>query len=221
MKIVSLTLSRGGSKGVPRKNLYPLNGKPLLSYVLDAAKQSRITERWVSTEDAEIAQVARSLGANVIDRPPELAVDDAKCEHALLHFAEKVDFDILVYIQTTSPMITKEYINEGLAMIQTGYYDSVFSVTKEHWVPRWTLDVKPIDWNVNHRPRRQTIEPKYVENGAFYITTRKRLLDSKLRYSGKIGVVEMPFSRSFQVDTLEELNVIEALLKNEEAKSAR
>ena len=99
--------------------------------------------------------------------------------------------------------------------MQTGYYDSVFSVCKEHWIPRWTLDVKPIDWNTKHRPRRQTIEPKYVENGAFYITTRKNLLDSGLRYSGNIGVVEMPFSRSLQVDTMDELKVIEALLRRE------
>ena len=111
-------------------------------------------------------------------------------------------------------MILKEDINKGLAMMQTGYYDSVFSVCKEHWIPRWTLDVKPIDWNTKYRPRRQTIEPKYVENGAFYITTRKNLLDSGLRYSGKIGVVEMPFSRSFQVDTIDELKVIETLLSS-------
>jgi len=122
---------------------------------------------------------------------------------------------MLVYIQTTSPLVTKEDINKGIAMMQTGYYDSVFSVCKEHWIPRWTLDVKPIDWNTKHRPRRQTIEPKYVENGAFYITTRKNLLDSGLRYSGNIGVVEMPFSRSLQVDTMDELKVIEALLRRE------
>ena len=215
MKIVSLTLARGGSKGVPRKNIYPLNGKPLISYVLEAAKQSKIDDRWVSTEDFEISKVAMSYGAQVIKRPAELAQDTSKCEHALMQFAENVDFDLLVYIQTTSPMVRAEDINKGISLMQTGYYDSVFSVCKEHWVPRWTLDVKPIDWHTAHRPRRQTVEPKYVENGAFYITTKKSLLDSGLRYSGKIGVVEMPFSRSMQVDTLDELQMIEKLLKEE------
>ena len=215
MKIASLTLARGGSKGVPRKNIYPLNGKPLISYVLEAAKKSKIDERWVSTEDFEISKVAMSYGAQVIKRPAELAQDTSKCEHALLQFAENVDFDLLVYIQTTSPMVKPEDINKGISLMQTGYYDSVFSVCKEHWVPRWTLDVKPIDWHTAHRPRRQTVEPKYVENGAFYITTKKSLLDSGLRYSGKIGVVEMPFSRSMQVDTLDELQMIEKLLKEE------
>jgi len=215
LKIVSLTLARGGSKGVPRKNIYPLNGKPLISYVLEAAKQSKIDDRWVSTEDFEISKVAMSYGAQVIKRPAELAQDTSKCEHALMQFAENVDFDLLVYIQTTSPMVRAEDINKGISLMQTGYYDSVFSVCKEHWVPRWTLDVKPIDWHTAHRPRRQTVEPKYVENGAFYITTKKSLLDSGLRYSGKIGVVEMPFSRSMQVDTLDELQMIEKLLKEE------
>ena len=213
MKIVSLTLARGGSKGVPRKNIYPVNGEPLLHYVLDAAKGSKVNESWVSTEDKEISEYAVKSGANVIRRPESMAQDTSKCEEALLHFAKNVDFDLLVYMQTTSPLVTKEDINKGLAMMQTGYYDSVFSVCKEHWIPRWTLDVKPIDWNTKHRPRRQTIEPKYIENGAFYITTKKNLLDSGLRYSGKIGVVEMPFSRSLQVDTMDELKVIEAILK--------
>jgi len=216
LKIVSLTLARGGSKGVPRKNIYPVNGKPLLHYVLSAAKQSKIEESWVSTEDKEISEFAVKSGARVIKRPSGMAQDASKCEEALLHFAKNIDFDLLVYIQTTSPLVTKEDINKGIAMMQTGHYDSIFSVCKEHWIPRWTLDVKPIDWNTKHRPRRQTIEPKYVENGAFYITTKKNLLDSGLRYSGNIGVVEMPFSRSLQVDTMDELSVIEALLNQRE-----
>lgn len=218
MKIVSLTLARGGSKGVPRKNITPVNGKPLISYVLNAASASKVHEVWVSTEDEEIADVSRKYGASVTKRPRNMALDTSKCEEALIDFARKVDFDILVYIQTTSPLVTEEDINKGISLMQTGYYDSVFSVYKEHWIPRWTLDVKPIDWNTNYRPRRQTIEPKYVENGAFYITSRKRLMESGLRYSGKIGVVEMPFSRSLQVDTIDELRVIETLIRDKEKK---
>ena len=214
MKIVSLTLARGGSKGIPRKNIAPLCGKPLISYVVDASLRSKVDETWVSTEDDEIKAVAEQCGASVIRRPVELATDTAKCEDTLVHFAENVDFDMLVYIQTTSPMVSKDDINKGIALMQTGYYDSVFTVTKEHWVPRWSLDVKPIDWNIRYRPRRQTIEPKYIENGAFYITTKRNLLKTGMRYGGNIGVIEIPFSRSLQVDTKEELMVIEALMKS-------
>ncbi len=90
--------------------------------------------------------------------------------------------------------------------------DSIFSVYKEHWIPRWTVEEKPHNWDINNRPMRQDVPERYVENGAFYITTKKSLLKSKLRYSGNIGVYKMPMLRSFQIDTLEDLNLIEKLL---------
>ena len=120
------------------------------------------------------------------------------------------DFDVVVFIQPTSPLIKSEDINKGLEMMDK--YDSVFSVTKEHWIPRWTMDVKPFEWEIDNRPMRQDKPETYIENGAFYITKRKNLLESKLRYSGKIGVVEMPLSRSFQIDTKEDLELIEKLI---------
>jgi N-acylneuraminate cytidylyltransferase len=116
----------------------------------------------------------------------------------------------MVFIQPTSPLINSEDINKGLEMMDE--YDSVFSVTKEHWIPRWTMDVKPFEWEIDNRPMRQDKPETYIENGAFYITKRKNLLESKLRYSGKIGVVEMPLSRSFQIDTKEDLELIEKLI---------
>ena len=91
-------------------------------------------------------------------------------------------------------------------------HDSVFSVTKNHWIPRWTMDVKPYKWDIKNRPMRQDKPETYLENGAFYITKKKSLLDSKLRYSGNIGVVEMPLRRSFQIDTLEDLKLVEKIL---------
>ena len=91
-------------------------------------------------------------------------------------------------------------------------YDSVFSVTKEHWIPRWTEDVKPHEWEIDNRPMRQDKPELYIENGAFYITKRENLLKSKLRYSGKMGVVEIPLSRSFQVDDKDDLFLIETIL---------
>ena len=116
----------------------------------------------------------------------------------------------MVFIQPTSPLIKSEDINEGLDMMDE--YDSVFSVTKEHWIPRWTEDVKPHEWEIDNRPMRQDKPELYIENGAFYITKRENLLKSKLRYSGKMGVVEIPLSRSFQVDDKDDLFLIETIL---------
>ena len=221
MKKVALILARGGSKGIPRKNIYPVDGKPLIYYTIKAALDSNVDEVWLSTDDKEIKEKAISFGAKVIDRPPELAQDFSKNEDAIFHFAKKHDFDILVYIQPTSPLLESSDINKGLSKMLTGQYDSVFTAYREHWVPRWTLDVRPIGWETYARYHRQQVEEKYVENGAFYMTTREALYRSKLRYSGNMTVIEMPFSRSIQIDTLDEIRIIEALIKNKSEEESK
>ena len=218
MKVVSITLSRGGSKGVPRKNIADICGKPLVQYVLEAADASKyITERYVSTEDAEIKQVVEKIGAKVIDRPKDLATDSAKCEDALIHFAEQVDFDIVCFIQTTSPLVLSSDLDKGIEMVASGKYDSVFTTTVETWIPKWIAAgdiVKPVNWTPQKRPRRQQMPELLIENGAFYITKKEHLIKSRLRYSGKIGSVEMPLKRSFQIDTPDELELIRSIIKN-------
>jgi N-acylneuraminate cytidylyltransferase len=215
MKTVSLTLARGGSKGIPRKNLISINNKPLLYYTINNSKLSGVDETWISTEDEEIKQVSLGLGAKVIDRPTHMSKDTSKCEEALMHFAENVNFDILVFLQNTSPLLKPEDIKLGISKVKSGEYDSVFSAYREHWLPRWTTNCKPIEWETAKRPRRQDVSEVYVENGAFYITTKKALLQSGIRYSGKIGVVEMPFSRSFQIDTFDEAELINKIVSFE------
>ena len=210
MKTVGLILARGGSKGIPNKNIQMLSGMSLISYSINAAKYSSIDEVWVSTDSAHIKTVAKKHGANVLDRPRELATDKSPSEDSLLHFADNVDFDRLVFIQPTSPLVRPKYIDEGLEKMNK--YDSVFSVYKEHWLPRWDLSVCPLNFELHNRPRRQDRKDVYVENGAFYITTKESLLNSSLRVSGNIGVVEMPMSESFQVDNWDDFNLIGKLI---------
>ena len=224
MKIVSVILARGGSKGIPKKNIVDVGGFPLISYCILASIKSKVSETWVSTDDEEIAEESKMCGAQVLWRPKELATDTASSEDELLHFAENVSFDILVFIQPTSPLLQYKDINSGLELLNE--YDSVFSAYKEHWYPRWTKEnilgaeiSMAEDWNINERPRRQDVKEKYVENGAFYITTKKDLLESGLRYSKNIGIFEMPFYRSLQVDTPEDLMVITDLLHFETIKN--
>lgn len=211
MKIVSLILARGGSKGIPKKNIIDINGKPLLYYTANASLNSNVTETWVSTDCQEIKSVALNLGCCVIDRPTEISGDNSKSDEALIHFTENVDFDILVFIQPTSPLLKSSDINKGLKKMND--HDSVFSVTKEHWIPRWSENCEPINWEINDRPMRQDIEETFIENGAFYITTKNQLLKSKLRYGGRIGMIEMPLHRSFQIDTYDDLKMIKKILK--------
>ena len=212
MNIAAVILARGGSKEIPKKNIINLNNKPLLEYSITAALNAKVNEVWVSTDCIDIKKVAQKSGANVLDRPIDLSTDISKSEDALLHFAQNVAFDILVFIQPTSPLISFHDINTGLEMILNNHYDSIFSAYKEHWLPRWNQQSQPINWNIHKRPMRQEVEDVYVENGAFYITKRQSLLDSKLRYSGKIGIVEMPFPRSFQIDTEDDLSLMKRLI---------
>lgn len=214
MKILSVILARGGSKGIPSKNIVDLNGKPLISYTIEASLQSNVDETWVSTDSSEIASVSSTYGASVIDRPNEISTDTSQSEEALLHFTDNHDFDIMVFIQPTSPLLKSIDINKGLELMSR--YDSILSVTREHWIPKWSMDMNPIDWEIDNRPMRQDKEETFLENGAFYITKRKNLLQSKLRYSGKIGFVEMPLSRSFQIDTLDDLNLINTIIRGNE-----
>lgn len=208
--IKSIILARGGSKAIPQKNIIDIGGRPLIDYSIKTALSSLSNDVYVSTDCDNIASIAKKCGAKVIDRPKEISGDKSKSEEALLHFANNVDFDILVFIQPTSPLLLPEDINKGLSLMTD--YDSVFSAYKEHWIPRWNIDISPDNWNMNYRPMRQDMSEKYVENGAFYITTKNALLKSGLRYSGKIGIVEMPFCRSFQIDTIEDLKLIKKLL---------
>lgn len=210
MNIKTIILARGGSKGIPRKNIVDINGKPLIQYTIEAAKASKAKDVYVSTDCSAIMLEAIKHKANVIMRPSNISGDNSKSEDALIHFANTISFDVLVFIQPTSPLLLPEDIDKGLEMIDK--YDSVFSAYKEHWIPRWTLERKPDGWQIEDRPMRQDKEEKWVENGALYITTRQQLAESGLRYGGKIGILEMPMSRSFQIDTYEDIEIINKYL---------
>jgi len=212
MKIVSVILARGGSKGIPNKNIIDVNGKPLISYSINASLKSNVDETWVSTDSKRISIVSEGCGANVLDRPHELATDTSLSDDSLIHFASNVDFDIMVFIQPTSPLIKTEYINSGLEMIKNKKYDSIFTGYKGEWNGLWDKNINPINWDVYKRPRRQDVDESWIENGMFYITKRENLLASKLRYSGNIGCLEIPFYDSFQVDTDDDLTLIRKLL---------
>jgi|GEM_PF-829604 len=219
-KIVALIPARGGSKRIGSKNILPLPHlghpsivKPMLTFTIDAAQGvQEIQETWVSTDDANIAKCAKSRNANVIERPKELSSDTASSESALLHFAENVDFDILVFIQGTSPLLTSGDIQKGLDLYAASDFDSVFSVVRENGF-FWTHDGKPVNYDPMNRPRSQEKVPWFKENGAFYITSKTQLQKSRCRFSGRIGYTEMALTNSFEIDSWEDVHLVSALLE--------
>ena len=219
MKIVSIIPARGGSKGIPNKNIKDINGQPLISYNIEASIKSNIDETWISTDDDVISNISSKYGAKVLKRPEYLADDNASSDDVLLHFAENVEFDILVFLQCTSPLTTFEDINGAIKLLNTCEFDSVLSVCDNHggWLCggfTWEIIGKQAspDYDINNRPRRQDCTPSFRENGAIYVTTRDALLKSKCRISGDIGLYIMPRQRSFEIDEPEDLIEIRKFL---------
>jgi CMP-N,N'-diacetyllegionaminic acid synthase len=208
LKVVTLIPARGGSKGIPRKNIIDICGKPLIAYAIEASLKSDSSETWVSTDDDEIAKISREYGAKVIKRPSEIATDNATSESALLHFANQVkEFDIIIFLQATCPFVIDNDINDAIVLMKK--FDSVVSVSKFDqflWVGLKAT------YDINSRKRRQSREQTFVETGSLFATTRKNLLRSQNRISGKIGFIEVPKWRSIDIDTYEDLELARKIM---------
>lgn len=184
MKIRSIIPARGGSKAIPKKNITLIDGKPLLAYTIEASLNSVVgAETYVSSDSEEILSVAEECGAKSVRRPAEIATDTSQSEETLLHFLESHPCDILVFIQATSPFLKAEHLNAGIQkLIDNPNLNSVFSVFRENWLPLWSTDRTPVDWDIERRPMRQQVPERYVENGAFYISRTEAVLKHRLRY---------------------------------------
>lgn len=210
-KILALIPARGGSKGILRKNIRNLNGLPLIAHNIKAGMNSKyVSDIYVSTEDEEIAEISKKYGAKIIKRPQEFASDTASSESVLLHFADNVDFDILVFMQCTSPLTLSLDIDEALKLFFEKGYDSVLSVTNDHGGFlcggfTWDEDGQSVNYDYKNRKRRQDEKLKYRENGAIYIMTKENLVKHKNRLHGNIGLYVMPYHRSYEIDEYEDL----------------
>jgi N-acylneuraminate cytidylyltransferase len=215
---VALIPARGGSKGIPRKNIRPLAGRPLIYWTCRAAQDCpQIDTVYVSTDDAEIEAAVRGLNLSKVQpiaRAPETATDTASTESVLLDFAQRLDFDRIVLIQATSPLLRAADLDAGCELLHRGF-DSVLSVVRQKrflWERHAERGGVPINYDYRSRPRRQDFDGQLVENGAFYITTRERLLAERCRIGGKIGLVEMPEETYIELDDLHDWHIVEALL---------
>lgn len=220
MKTVAIIPARGGSKGLPRKNVLPFAGKPLIAWNIQAAlASSSVDTVVVSTDDAEIAAAARRFGAEVIDRPAALANDTASSESALLHALDSLEqkgqrFDVLVFLQCTSPLTTPEDIDGVTQLIIDEKADSAFAATAFHHFV-WKRS-RGTALGVNHkvvpRLRRQDREAEYLETGSVYAMKVDGFRQSGHRFFGNIGIHEVPRERSHEIDDREDFNFTEKLM---------
>ena len=217
---VAIIPARGGSKGVPGKNLRRVGGVPLVERAVRAASAaSGVDLVVVSTDDDAIAAVAEGAGARVVARPAELSGDTASSESALLHAldvleAEGARVGTVVFVQATSPFIPSEGIAEAVDQIVSGRFDSVFSAYETYgflWRRNAEGRAAAINHDAAHRPRRQDREPHYLETGAFYAFDAVGFRRFRHRFFGQVGIVEVPEGSAVEIDDDQQLALAEAL----------
>lgn len=216
--------ARGGSKGLPRKNVLSIAGRPLLTHtVAHALGASTVDRIYVSTDDSEISEIAVKAGALVIDRPAELSDDEATTEqvleHALRVMLEEYDLDpaILVLLQCTSPIRAPEDIDSAVSMVSSGSFDSVLSVSPSHrfiWRSE-DNEAEAVNYDPLSRPRRQEMTSEFVENGSLYVFRPQSFREMGSRLHGKIGMHVMGPWSHIEIDSQEDFKLCEWVLSHQ------
>lgn len=218
MGVIVVIPARGGSKGIPRKNLRPLAGKPLIYYSIKACLSAPSVDHVVvSTDDEEIALFAERFGAKVLMRPKELADDITTLDPVIVCAVEQAEkkweerYDLVITVQPTSPLITASEIESAVAMFERCSVDTVLSVVDDRHLC-WTIEnsiPKPL---YGDRVNRQQLPANFKETGSIIACTREQL-NLGTRIGGNVQLLEVPHDRSFDIDTFADLALCESLLK--------
>lgn len=220
MRTVAIIPARGGSKGVPRKNLQRVGGVPLVERaVRSALAVEGIDLVVVSTDDAEIAAVASTAGAVVVGRPVEISGDTASSESAILHAVEQLEaagerVDAVAFLQATSPFIPSAALAEAVREVEADRADSVFSAHETYgflWERTGDDAAVAINHDSGYRPRRQDREPHYLETGAFYVFRVAGFRAARHRFFGRIRIAEVPEWTAIEIDDAQQLEIARAL----------
>lgn len=223
-RLLAIIPARGGSKGVPGKNLRDLCGKPLIAWSIEQALQANcVTDTVVSTDSEAIARVARAAGAHVpCLRPAELATDDAPTEPAMLHALEVMEeshgrYDAVMLLQPTSPLRLAGTLDSAWEAFVQDDADSLCGVVETHAF-FWQVNPVRASYDTANRPRRQDIQLsdiRYRETGSVYITRRDAFRREGNRLAGKTALFIMQEREGWEIDSLVDFAVLGALLSEE------
>jgi N-acylneuraminate cytidylyltransferase len=218
---VTIIPARGGSKGIPRKNLIDVGGKPLIAHTIEHARSAPSVQRViVSTDDDEIARVAAIFGAEVIRRPTEISGDTARSEAAIVHVLdelsrrEQYEADLVVFLQATSPLRRPQDVQAAIDLLVCEHADSLFSACRfdgflwRREGQRWAS----VDFDYERRPRRQERPEEIMENGAIFVFKPWVLQKYDNRLGGKIAAYLMPAVNSLELDHSEDVELIRHLM---------
>jgi YrbI family 3-deoxy-D-manno-octulosonate 8-phosphate phosphatase len=219
-RVVAVIPARGGSKGVPGKNLRRVAGRSLVQRAVEACVAATSIEvTYVSTDDAKIAQAARAAGAEVVERPADLSGDTASSESALLHALDQLTADgtepeIIVFVQCTSPFIAPGDLDRAVGMVADGHADSVFAAVATYeflWRSGPDGQASGINHDPAYRPRRQEREPHFRETGAFYVMSVPGFRAARHRFFGRTAVVPVAELSAVEIDHDHDLALASAL----------
>jgi len=222
MNVVAIILARGGSKGVPKKNIIDFCGKPLIAWTIDNCLKGGANSVWVSSDSDEILEISTEYGANKIKRPDDIAGDFATSESAWLHAINYIEqteekIDWVVAPQVTSPLRQASDISKGITLAKENIYDSFFSCSVAEDLFFWQKNVKgnldSVNYDWRNRKRRQDIPKQFIENGSFYIFKPQVLRNTNNRFGSNIGIVEMEFWKMFEIDSFDDLKMCSALMR--------
>ncbi|GAA1657229.1 hypothetical protein GCM10009733_063620 [Nonomuraea maheshkhaliensis] len=213
MRVLAVVPARGGSAGVPLKNLALVGGVPLVTRAVRACRRAElIDEVVVSTDHDGIAETAREAGALVVERPAELSGATASSESALLHALDTLgeDPEVVVLVQCTSAFIDPADLSAAVRKVLGGEADSVVSGLPTHEF-LWTAGGAGVNHDPAVRPRRQDREPEFRENGAFYVMRTAGLREHGHRFFGSVAVQPVPAQHAIEIDNPEDLELVRAL----------
>lgn len=219
--ILAIIPARGGSKGIINKNIVDISGKPLISWTIEAAKNSKyISKLILSSNDSNIIQIALDYGCEApFIRPEELSQDHSSSSDVVLHAIEQIpDFEYIMLLQPTSPLRTSKHIDESFELMISSNADSCVSISSLSKSINWMYyqeknkHISPVI-DVDHREtRRQNVKMPYALNGAIYIMRTKKFLEKKSFLSSNMVGYEMSSESSIDIDSYSDLDLFKRIV---------
>lgn len=221
--MLAIIPARGGSKGIPHKNITPLAGKPLIAHTIEQARAASVIARVVvSTDDPAIGQVSQQYGAEVIWRPAAISGDTASSESALVHVLDHLEHtdgyipELVVFLQCTCPLRRPDDIQKAVQTLLDAEADSLLTLTPfNHFLWHRPDDqIRSLNFDYLKRPRHQELPPLYMENGSIYVFKPWVLRETGNRLGGKIVHYEMEPLAAVDIDTPADLALCEAIISS-------
>jgi CMP-N-acetylneuraminic acid synthetase len=217
MKILILIPARGGSKGIPQKNIRFLNGKPLIYYAIRNAKAIKGAEVYLSTDDVRIKEIASVYGVEAIGRPEEASTDEATIDDVTVYsldFLEKEldkKYDVVITLQPTSPLLKSQSLQKTVDYFMRAGIDTLISANEKHRL-MWTREEEGFEPLYKKRVNRQELEPFFEESGAFVICRSGVIRTQKTRIGETVEIFALDEEEGIDIDTLNDWGLAEDIL---------